>query len=103
MGHARPCSRSRMPKTIEALAQRIITDGLSVRDVESQAKRPGVTSRRSALRATRRLQTSQRRRRSTAGVGNQGQDLGTGRWGGWKFTFTARRARPDLQDADGGG
>jgi len=45
MGHARALLALEDAKTIEALAQRIITDGLSVRDVESQAKRPGVTSK----------------------------------------------------------
>jgi len=40
MGHARALLALEDAKTIEALAQRIVADGLSVRDVESQAKRP---------------------------------------------------------------
>ncbi len=45
MGHARALLAIEDARTIEALAQRIITDGLSVREVESQAKRPGAVSK----------------------------------------------------------
>ncbi len=41
MGHARALLALEDAKAIEALAQRIVTDGLSVRDVEARAKRPG--------------------------------------------------------------
>lgn len=40
MGHARALLALEDAKTIEALAQRIMADGLSVREVESRAKRP---------------------------------------------------------------
>ena len=40
MGHARALLALEDAKTIEALAKRIVADGLSVREVEAQAKRP---------------------------------------------------------------
>jgi ParB family chromosome partitioning protein len=46
MGHARALLALEDAKTIEALAQRIVADGLSVRDVESRAKRPAGTKPR---------------------------------------------------------
>jgi len=46
MGHARALLALEDAKTIEALAQRIIADGLSVRDVEARAKRPAGTKPR---------------------------------------------------------
>lgn len=46
MGHARALLALEDTKTIEALAQRIVTDGLSVRDVEARAKRPAGTTPR---------------------------------------------------------
>jgi ParB family chromosome partitioning protein len=46
MGHARALLALEDAKTIEALAQRIITDGLSVREVESRAKRPSAEPRK---------------------------------------------------------
>jgi ParB family chromosome partitioning protein len=47
MGHARALLALEDRKTIEALAQRIIAEGLSVRDVESRAKRPEGSAPRS--------------------------------------------------------
>jgi len=46
MGHARALLALEDAETIEALAQRIVADGLSVRDVESRAKRPAGTKPR---------------------------------------------------------
>jgi len=46
MGHARALLALEDAKTIEALAQRIVADGLSVREVESRAKRPAGTKPR---------------------------------------------------------
>jgi ParB family chromosome partitioning protein len=40
MGHARALLALEDARTIEALAQRIVAEGLSVREVESRAKRP---------------------------------------------------------------
>jgi len=47
MGHARALLALEDAKTIEALAQRIVADGLSVRDVEARAKRPAGAKPRS--------------------------------------------------------
>jgi ParB family transcriptional regulator, chromosome partitioning protein len=46
MGHARALLALEDAKAIEALAQRVVAEGLSVRDVESQAKRPAGTKPR---------------------------------------------------------
>jgi len=46
MGHARALLALEDAKAIEALAQRIVADGLSVREVESRAKRPAGTAPR---------------------------------------------------------
>jgi len=52
MGHARALLALEDANTIEALAQRIVAEGLSVRDVEARAKRPASTAPR-AGRPTR--------------------------------------------------
>jgi len=46
MGHARALLALEDAKAIEALAQRIVAEGLSVREVESRAKRPAGTKPR---------------------------------------------------------
>jgi len=46
MGHARALLALEDPIAIEVLAKRIVADGLSVRDVESRAKRPAGTGPR---------------------------------------------------------
>ena len=46
MGHARALLALEDAKAIEALAQRVVAEGLSVRDVESRAKRPAGTKPR---------------------------------------------------------
>ncbi len=52
MGHARALLALEDRKTIEALAARIVSDGLSVRDVESHAKKPGLAARAGKLEKT---------------------------------------------------
>jgi ParB family chromosome partitioning protein len=46
MGHARALLALEDPKEIEALANRVAAEGLSVREVESRAKRPADSKRR---------------------------------------------------------
>jgi ParB family chromosome partitioning protein len=46
MGHARALLALEDAKTIELLAGRIVAEGLSVREVESRAKRPAATGPR---------------------------------------------------------
>jgi ParB family chromosome partitioning protein len=47
MGHARALLALEDAKAIESLAQRVVSEGLSVRQVESSAKRPPSTTPRS--------------------------------------------------------
>jgi ParB family chromosome partitioning protein len=46
MGHARALLALEDPRAIEALADRVVSDGLSVREVEARAKRPALSQSR---------------------------------------------------------